>query len=270
MNFLWSLWKLACSPFTWFAEWLRGIVRGEITTALAAERELINEKFEQISKTIASTTASSITRSASKLKPSELDKVEKALNVIFLPPYGDKTLLPDLKELGEEFSWNPRDSEPTHTRRAIRHVNDRLNIPPGAVLIDANRGPAATGNVIPVTSVYGLAFHLKAKTDLLMVIEAMVAKATRFAFIGVELKKSLSDESLTQARAQYLAWGLHAHSAYMQVLTDLRRGGWSAGWKLRALSPASSDGSSYEGTPTLYSEELLAPRRFKLRDPGQR
>jgi hypothetical protein len=55
--------------------------------------------------------------------------------------------------------------EPAQTDAFIAHMLQCLELPHGVAVIDAHRGPAATGTAAPVRGAYGLAFKVKVCTS---------------------------------------------------------------------------------------------------------
>lgn len=62
---------------------------------------------------------------------------------------------------------------------------------------------------------------VQAKNDALFVPSQVYGQPKEFAFIGLQVKKKLTSANLPkaidQALSEFLVWGLHSYSAYIQV-----------------------------------------------------
>ncbi|BDA41213.1 hypothetical protein COCOBI_01-8680 [Coccomyxa sp. Obi] len=281
---------------------LGDLVHQNMSTAAAPDREHVAEERMQ-EREMARTGAIAPVRapssiSASKLTMSQLEALLNTLECIVAPVFGDPTILDDLQELGQEAKWEPS-AEASLSESLIAQMEQHLKLPPGVDIVSAKRALAAKETDALVQGMYGLDLKVKGRNEVLFVPSLVVAMALRYAFIGVKFKKTLTYENLEEAQAEFIAWGLHSYSAFIQVFTNLRSGGvayWSDPERcvpdkqlirqryfvgmpalytfinstLAALPESMlgyhCDGSRYEGNLTVCSQELQEPRRCKLID----
>eukprot|EP00882_Tetradesmus_deserticola_P012921 GHRQ01013697.1.p1 GENE.GHRQ01013697.1~~GHRQ01013697.1.p1 ORF type:complete len:392 (+),score=98.85 GHRQ01013697.1:270-1445(+) len=232
---------------------------------------------------------SSQTLQASKLRASHLELLRRLLKVVRLP-YDDaepERVLAAEADAADDWRWDntPEPSQRTAYLESLMHKLQPLL---------SNRSVEWAPQVVAQgLLVKGLGQELVARSDELIYVRRFHDRDMRRhgAVIGIELKKNLSMASRRQGEAEFYIFSLSSHFPFVQVVTDMLRGGF-AYWKkgeqdgqqlvyekvlvgmdavyefLRvALNKLPSNLGQDEAAGVVLPSQLDDPQRCKLVDP---
>ncbi|KAG0603949.1 hypothetical protein M758_10G132900 [Ceratodon purpureus] len=179
--------------------------------------ENINSKLDSISALLQESL--SRTRAASTINVDDLRVLRRCLDINLLPEEEEVSLesLLGTETEGGESDWDG-DTYELQRRDDFKRQFQRMTSSRDVIWNDANREPIKV-------RFSNLEFPVSAKNDLVLCLKRFGSLIDTGAILGVEIKKRLSWRGLRQAEVEFYVWARESLFPFVQLITDMEKGG---------------------------------------------